>query len=81
MSQVRVYVDVDDVFSQVNDAELIAEMESRGYRCAKHAPLITLEGIDHIEHLVLCGMYADARHEALVMLEKQIQRPNTLTAH
>ena len=81
MPYVQVYVDNADVLEKMSDDDLIKEMGLRGFKCAKEAPPITMDGIEHIEHLVLCGLYADARQEALQMIERQIERPNTLTAH
>ena len=86
MSQVRVYVDVEDVLDELDDDELIAALESRGWRCTKAAIVHESlsdepEGFNRIAHLVNCGLYADAKTEALRMIENEIGKPNILTAH
>ena len=76
MPYVSVHIDLDEF----DEDDLVQELESRGYRVSKaHEPatLVDLEHVDleHVEHLALCGLIADARNEALELVGKAIGRP------
>lgn len=71
MPYVSVHIDLDEF----DDAELVRELESRGYRASKANDPATLGDLEHVEHLALCGLIADARNEALEIVSKAIGRP------
>lgn len=61
--------------SELDSSDLVSELESRGYVVAKdQAPIRTLDGLDRIEHLALCGLVLDAKNEALALVGDAIGR-------
>lgn len=75
MPYVSVWVDTPEL-SAFSDADLIEELESRGFGVAKGT---SIEGIGRIEHLAACGFVRDAAIEALQLIECQLGRPGILT--
>lgn len=72
MPYVNVHIDLDDF----DDDDLIEELESRGYTCTKDSDSVAgLEGLEHVEHLITCGLIDVARAEALDLVGKAIGRP------
>ena len=71
MPHVSVHID----FDEFDDDELVKELEIRGFRVSKAHEPATLGDLEHIEHLAICGLIADARNEALKLVGKAIGRP------
>lgn len=71
MPYVSVHMDLDEF----DEDDLVQELESRGYRVSKTNDTEALGYFDHVEHLALCGLIADARNEALKLVGKAIGRP------
>ena len=71
MPYVSVHIDLDEF----DDDDLVRELESRGYRVSKTNGTEALGDLEHVEHLALCGLIADARNEALEIVSKAIGRP------
>lgn len=74
MAYMNVWVE-DPSLSKFDDEDLIQELENRGFKVA-----LQLSGIDEIEHLLDCGFFREAATEALQLVERQLSRPNTLSA-
>jgi hypothetical protein len=75
MEIVMPYVSVHIDFDEFDEDDLVQELESRGYRVSKTTDTEALGDLDHVEHLALCGLIADARNEALELVGKAIGRP------
>ena len=75
MEIVMPFVSVHIDFDEFGEDELVEELEIRGYRVSKAHKPATLGGLEHVEHLALCGLIADARNEALELVGKAIGRP------
>ena len=71
MPYVSVHIDLDEF----DEDDLVQELESRGYRVSKTNDTEALGDLEHVEHLALCGLIADARNEALELVGKAIGRP------
>ena len=71
MPYVSVHIDLDEF----DDDELVKELETRGYSVSKAQEPAALGDLEHIKHLALCGLIADARNEALELVGKAIGRP------
>lgn len=71
MPYASVHIDLDEF----DEDDLVQELESRGYRVSKTNDTEALCDLDHVEHLALCGLIADARNEALELVGKAIGRP------
>ena len=69
------YVSVHIDFDEFDEDDLVQELESRGYRVSKTNDAEALVDLEHVEHLALCGLIADARNEALELVGKAIGRP------
>ena len=69
------FVSVHIDFDELDDDELVKELEIRGYSVSKAHEPATLGDLEHIEHLAICGLIADARNEALKLVGKAIGRP------
>lgn len=71
MPYVCVQVDISDIDS----ADMVKELETRGYTVSRAGgPVATLDGLDRIEHLALCGLMRDAQAEALSLVGDAIGR-------
>ena len=75
MEIVMPFVSVHIDFDEFDDDELVKELEIRGFRVSKAYEPATLSGLEHIEHLAICGLIDDARNEALKLVGKAIGRP------
>ena len=75
MEIVMPYVSVDIDLDEFDEDDLVQELESRGYRVSKTNGTEALGDLEHVKHLVLCGLIADARNEALELVGKAIGRP------
>lgn len=73
MPYVSVWVDESDVADEMDDDDLIAIIEKRGYSVLRSLSR-NLEGINRIEHLCDCGMLDEAKKEALVLVGDEIGR-------
>ena len=71
MPYVSACIDLDEF----DEDDLVQELESRGYRVSKAHEPATLGDLEHVEHLALCGLIADAQNEALELVGKAIGRP------
>lgn len=69
------YVSVQMDLDEFDEDDLVEELESRGYRVSKANDQATLDDLEHVEHLALCGLISDARNEALELVGKAIGRP------
>lgn len=78
MPYVSVEVDVDVSLDDYEVDDLIEELESRGYTCAKNGSVSDLGtamnniDFDRIEHLSICGQKATARTELFSMVQEVI---------
>jgi len=72
--QIRTYVEVD--LEDFDTDDLIEELEKRGYSVGSAGEL---SGMSRIDHLMDCGLMADAKAEALLMIEIQLGRPGALS--
>ena len=75
MEIVMPYVSVDIDLDEFDEDDLVQELESRGYRVSKTNGTEALGDLEHVKHLALCGLIADAQNEALELVEKAIGRP------
>lgn len=69
------YVSVEVDIADFDSSDLMDELESRGYQVTKGTSVSTLGDLDHVEHLALCGLLADAQQEALMLVGTAIGRP------
>jgi hypothetical protein len=75
MPWVSVHID-DDCLEEFDEDDLKAELERRGFSVAKRGePIEGLTELEHVEHLVVCGLRDEARREALVLVGRAIGRP------
>ena len=75
MPYVNVHVSSVDFFEELDDEDLIAELEKRGYVVAGEGRQISeLDGIDRVEHLSICGLKREAQIEALRIVGESIGR-------
>ena len=75
MEIVMPYVSAHIDFDEFDEDDLVQELESRGYRVSKTNDTEAFGDLEHVEHLALCGLIADARNEALELVGKAIGRP------
>ncbi len=68
------YIHIHIDFDEFDDDDLISELESRGYTCSEDL-MTGVEGLDRIEHLVVCGQLEAARAEAMQLVSAAIGRP------
>lgn len=91
MPYVRVHIDPDDILDELDPADLIDRLKDLGYIVTKKVQqtgarestegqaFIEIESLDHVEHLIDVGLYREARAEALLLIEAQLNRPNTIS--
>lgn len=73
MPYVSVQVEVDII--DFDSSDLQKELERRGYQVTKGSAIASLGDLEHVEHLALCGLLADAQQEALMLVGTAIGRP------
>ena len=74
MEIVMPYVSVEIDLDELDEDDLVQELESRGYCVSKTNGTKALDDLEHVEHLALCGLIADARNDALKLVGKAIGR-------
>ncbi len=75
MPYVNVYVDNGDVLDEMDDDDLISALKSRGYVVMKNGTSASsLDGLERVEHLSLCGLKGAAKSEALRIVGDAIGR-------
>jgi hypothetical protein len=65
------YVKVEIDANEFDDAELVDELESRGYQCTK-SELKVISGISRVEHLAMCGLTSAALAELISIAEESM---------
>lgn len=75
MPYVNVYVDTCDVIEEMDDDDLISALKNRGYVVMKNGTTASsLDGVERVEHLSLCGLKVAAQSEALRIVGDAIGR-------